>query len=157
MAIIRTKGTIFVLILESVMRLTRGGEYGIRGMLYLAMQPPGTVALLSEIAASQNTPESYLAKIFQLLARAGLVRSQRGFRGGYSLGCAPEAITIKDIIEGIEGPIALNRCALPDSGCAEKKACMIQGVWKDAQDAMLGVLDGTTLADLADKSLVRHP
>lgn len=139
------------------MRLTRGAEYGIRGMLYLAMQPPDTVALLAEIAASQNTPESYLAKIFQSLARAGLVRSHRGFKGGYSLGRTPEAITIKDIIEGIEGPIALNRCALRGSGYTEKKACTIQGVWKDAQDAMLGVLDGTNLADLAEKSLVRHP
>ncbi|MDX1763365.1 MAG: Rrf2 family transcriptional regulator [bacterium] len=139
------------------MRLTRGGEYGIRGMLYLAMQPPETVALLSEIAASQGTPESYLAKIFQSLARAGLVRSHRGFKGGYSLGRAAEAITVKDIVEGIEGPIALNRCALQDSGCADEKSCTIQGVWKDAQNAMLGVLDGTTLADLAEKSTVRHP
>lgn len=135
------------------MKLTRGGEYGIRGMLYLAMQPSESVILLSEISRAQKTPESYLAKIFQSLARAGLVRSHRGFKGGYSLGRLAEHITIKDIIEGIEGPIILNRCSLQDSGCAEEKECKIQDVWKDAQNAMLGVLDGTTLADLAEKSL----
>ncbi len=135
------------------MRLTRGGDYGIRGMLYLAMQPFETVTLLNEISNSQNIPESYLAKIFQALAKAGLVRSHRGFKGGYSLGRPSESITIKDVIEGVEGPIALNRCSVEESTCTEEIDCRIQDVWKDAQNAMIDVLEGTTLADLADKSL----
>jgi Rrf2 family iron-sulfur cluster assembly transcriptional regulator len=135
------------------MRLTRGGEYGIRGMLYLAMQPFEAVTLLSEISNSQKIPESYLAKIFQVLAKAGLVRSHRGFKGGYSLGRPSALITVKDIIEGVEGPIALNRCSVDESTCTEEIDCKIQDVWKDAQNAMVGVLKGTTLADLVDKSL----
>lgn len=137
------------------MKLTRAGEYGIRGMLYLAMQPQDRVTLLSEISNTQNIPESYLSKIFQILTRAGLVRSHRGFKGGYTLGLPSEEITIKDIIEGIEGPIALNRCAIEDSTCSEDADCLIQDVWKDAQNAMIGVLEGTTLADLVEKSLSR--
>ncbi|OIP65842.1 MAG: Rrf2 family transcriptional regulator [Nitrospirae bacterium CG_4_9_14_3_um_filter_53_35] len=135
------------------MKLTRAGEYGIRGMLYLAMQPKDRVTLLSDISNTQNIPESYLSKIFQILTKAGLVRSHRGFKGGYTLGLPPEEITIKDIIEGIEGPIALNRCAMEESLCSEDTGCRIQDVWKDAQNAMVGVLAGTTLANLVEKSL----
>ncbi len=146
--IITTKPTHFVQIEEELMKLTRGGEYGIRAMLYLAGQPPDAVALLSEISSCQKIPESYLSKIFQSLTKAGLIRSHRGFKGGYSLRRPPDAITIKDIIEGIEGPIALNACATENGACTENKDCRIQTVWKDAQDAMVGVLDSTTLADL---------
>ncbi len=134
------------------MKLTRGGEYGIRGMLYLAMQPPERIILLSEISNEQKIPESYLAKIFQSLSRSGLVRSLRGFKGGYALGRPPEKITVKDIIEGVEGPIALNLCTRDKSSCAEGKDCKIQGVWKNAQNAMIEVLEGTTLADLVEQS-----
>jgi Rrf2 family iron-sulfur cluster assembly transcriptional regulator len=134
-------------------KLTRGGEYGIRGMLYLAMQAQVSISLLSEISRQQNIPESYLAKIFQSLTKTGLVRSHRGFKGGYSLAKPPEAITIRDIIEGVEGPIALNRCSSEESTCNESIDCKIQDVWKDAQNAMMGVLEGTTLADLVEKSM----
>jgi Rrf2 family iron-sulfur cluster assembly transcriptional regulator len=151
--IIKTKRTVFILIKEGKMRLTRGGEYGIRGMLYLAMQPGESVTLLSEISTAQRIPESYLAKIFQTLTKAGLVRSHRGFKGGYSLARSAGDITIKDIIEGVEGPIALNQCSQEVSKCAEENRCKIQNVWKDAQNAMVGVLDGTTLADLVTETL----
>lgn len=139
------------------MKLTRGGEYGIRGMLYLAMQPEASVTLLSEISTAQKIPESYLAKIFQALTKAGLVRSHRGFKGGYSLGRSSDKITVKDVIEGIEGPIALNHCAQKVSNCSEESRCKIQNVWKDAQDAMVGVLDGTTLADLVEQTVSGSP
>ena len=138
------------------MQLTRGGEYGIRGMLYLAMQPPKEITLLSDISSAQKIPVSYLSKIFQALSKAGLVRSHRGFGGGYSLGRPANEITIKDIIEGIEGPIALNRCSLEQNSCRENIDCKIHDVWKDAQNAMNVVLQGTTLADLVEKTLVQR-
>ena len=139
------------------MRLTRGGEYGIRGMLHLAMQPPESVTLLGEISAAQRIPESYLSKIFQALSKAGLVRSHRGFKGGYSLARDAAEVNLREIIEGIEGPIALNRCAAEPSACEEEFHCRIQDVWKEAQRAMLAVLEGTTLADLAERTLARRP
>jgi len=138
-------------------KLTRGGEYGIRGMLYLAMQPESAVTLLSEISTVEKIPESYLAKIFQTLTKVGLVRSHRGFKGGYSLGRSSGEITVKDIIEGVEGPIVLNHCLQKVSNCSEGYRCKIQNVWKDAQDAMIGVLDGTTLADLVKETAAGQP
>jgi Rrf2 family iron-sulfur cluster assembly transcriptional regulator len=60
------------------MKLTRGGEYGIRGVLYLAKQEEGKVSMLSAIAKAQDVPPRFLAKIFQALAKAGVVRSHRG-------------------------------------------------------------------------------
>ena len=76
------------------MRLTRGVDYGARGAIYLAMQPPGTIALISEIARQESVPESYLAKIFQNLSREGIVQSHRGARGGFSLARPPAEITL---------------------------------------------------------------
>jgi len=67
------------------MRLTQGADYGARGIVYLATMPPASVVLVSQIAAAEQLPENYLTKIFQGLAKKGLVRSHRGAKGGFSL------------------------------------------------------------------------
>ena len=84
------------------MRLTRGADYGARGIIQLAKLPAGSVALVSVLAAVEGLSVSYLAKIFQELAKAGLVRSHRGARGGFSLARPPADITLKEIIEAVE-------------------------------------------------------
>ena len=67
------------------MELTRKGEYAIRGILYLAQQPPGKVSLLSDIADATDAPQTFLAKIFQSFAKLGIVNSYRGTGGGFVL------------------------------------------------------------------------
>lgn len=121
------------------MRLTRGGEYGILGVLYLAQQDDGMVSVLSEIAKAQDVPPLFLAKIFQALTRAGVVKSHRGVKGGFSLARAAGEITIKDVIEAIEGPIGLSRDTLPT----------VHAIWDEAQEKMTDVLSRSNFADLA--------
>ena len=99
------------------MKLTRGGEYGIRGVLYLAQHEEGKVSMLSAIAKAQDVPPRFLAKIFQALAKAGVVRSHRGAKGGFSLARAASEVTIKDVIEAVEGPIHLNVCLVAPGEC----------------------------------------
>ena len=130
------------------MKLTRGGEYGIRGVLYLAQQDNGKVNMLSAIAKAQDVPPRFLAKIFQALAKAGIVRSYRGAKGGFSLGRAAGEITIKDVIEAIEGPIYLNVCLVGPGECTRDKICPMHRVWEEAQDKMMGVLGRTNFSDL---------
>ncbi len=130
------------------MKLTRGGEYGIRGVLYLAQQDNGKISMLSAIAKAQDVPPRFLAKIFQALARAGIVRSYRGAKGGFSLGRAAGEITIKDVIEAIEGPIYLNVCLVGPGECTRDKICPMHRVWEEAQDKMMGVLARANFADL---------
>lgn len=130
------------------MKLTRGGEYGIRGVLYLAQQDNGKISMLSAIAKAQDVPPRFLAKIFQALAKAGIVRSHRGAKGGFSLARPAAEITIKDVIEAIEGPVYLNVCLVAPGECSRDKICPMHRVWEEAQDKMMGVLGQANFADL---------
>jgi Rrf2 family iron-sulfur cluster assembly transcriptional regulator len=130
------------------MRLTRGSDYGLRGMLYLAKLPLGKVALVSEVAVAENLPESYLAKIFQDLTRNGLLLSHRGAKGGFSLVRLPSEITMQDIIEAVEGPIAISPCLDEREGCVRIDDCQAYPALAAAQERLLGILGRTTLADL---------
>jgi Rrf2 family iron-sulfur cluster assembly transcriptional regulator len=137
------------------MRLTKAGDYAMRGLIYLARQPQGEVVLVSEIAQAMHVPESFLAKIFQNLARAGLVRSHRGYGGGYSLNRPPVSITLLEVVECVEGPIVLNDCTDPNSppegegehNCSE--SCIAQSVWLEAQTAVREILEAKTMEELA--------
>jgi len=131
------------------MRLTRGADYGTRGMIRLAAMPPDSVVLIKHIAAIEGLPESYLSKIFQELAKDGLVRSHRGAKGGFSLARPPEEITLRQVIEAIEGPIALSRCLSSSEGCDRADACPLRPALSEAQLQLLAVLDRTTLKDLS--------
>jgi len=131
------------------MKLTRGGEYGIRGVLYLAQQDNGKVSMLSAIAKAQDVPPRFLAKIFQALAKAGIVKSHRGAKGGFSLARMPADVTMKNVIEAIEGPIFLNVCLMSPGECNRDKICPMHTVWEEAQEKMMEVLDRANFAELA--------
>jgi Rrf2 family protein len=138
------------------MKLTRGGEYGIRGVLYLAQQNDGKVSMLSAIAKAQEVPPRFLAKIFQALAKAGVVKSHRGAKGGFSLARPASEITIKDVIEAIEGPIYLNICLMDEGECTRDKICPMHAIWEEAQGKMMGVLGQANFAELAKAERQAH-
>ena len=125
--------------------------------MHLAAQPPEAVVLVKDIATAEGLPESYLSKIFQELAKDGLVRSHRGAKGGFSLARPAEAITLREVIEAIEGPIALNRCLSPTEGCEFQDTCPLRPVLAQAQEQFLAVLDRTTLRDLDVQGLSNLP
>ncbi len=130
------------------MRLTRGADYGARGIIYLAAMPPDSVVLVKDIASAEGLPESYLSKIFQDLAKDGLVRSHRGAKGGFSLARPAEEITLRQVIEAIEGPIAVSRCLSASESCDSETTCPMRPVLAEAQVQLVAVLDRTTLKDL---------
>jgi Rrf2 family iron-sulfur cluster assembly transcriptional regulator len=133
------------------MRLTRGSDYGLRGMLYMARQPLGQVCLVSQVAAAENLPESYLAKIFQDLARNRLLMSHRGAKGGFSLVSDPQEISLLQVIEAVEGPIAIAPCLDVREGCERIDLCEIYDALDLAQTQMVSILQQTSLADLVAK------
>jgi Rrf2 family protein len=141
------------------MKLTRGGEYGIRGVLYLAKQEEGKVSMLSAIAKAQDVPPRFLAKIFQALAKAGVVRSHRGAKGGFSLARPAAEVTIKDVIEAVEGPIYLNVCLAAPGECDRDHICPLHSVWQEAQQKMMEVLARTNFEEMtkAEKLLMISP
>jgi len=131
------------------MKISRGTDYGIQGILYLARQPSSKVSLLRDVAQAQNVPETYLAKIFQDLAKAGLVRSHRGAKGGFSLARPSSQITLRQIIEALQGPISLNRCLDIREGCPNSETCPVSEVLRKAQQQLVATLDTATLDGLS--------
>jgi Rrf2 family protein len=132
-----------------MMELTRKGEYAIRGIIYLAQQPPGTISLVSEIAEAVQVPQTFLAKIFQSFAKLGLINSYRGTGGGFTLGRSADTITLREIVEAVEGPIVPNRCLISSGACDRVVNCTVHPVWKDVQGKVVEILAGVSLADLA--------
>ena len=130
------------------MKISRGTDYGIQGILYLARQPLEQVKLLHDVAQAQNIPESYLAKIFQDLGKAGLVRSHRGAKGGFSLGRPASQITLRQIIEALQGPVSLSRCLDIREVCPNSQTCAVSEVLRKAQEQLLATLDAAHLDEL---------
>lgn len=130
------------------MELTKAGDYGIFGVIYLAKQPQGKIVSLSEVSKAENIPEKFLAKIFQSLTRSGLLRSHRGAGGGFSLARPANKITVKELLESIQGPIYFTKCLSNLYDCDRKDICKLRNLWKKAQDYSIKILTQKTLADL---------
>lgn len=137
------------------MELTRATDYALRGILYLSMQPRDSLSVISEIASKMDIPEGFLARIFQNLAKSGLIRSHRGKKGGFSLSKPPAEIDMKTVIEAMEGPIHLNRCLDSFNACSRESLCPIHEVWERIQNDVTDTLAHTNFEELAKKSAAR--
>ena len=118
------------------------------GVLYLAESDRDRVTPLSEISEAKDIPEKFLAKIFQSLSRTGIVRSHRGVRGGFTLSKDPDAITIMEILEAIQGPYHLMKCIKDPVVCASSDFCALRELVIIAENRMLDVFAHHTLADM---------
>ncbi len=128
--------------------LSKKGDYAIRGMIYLARQPEGSVSLLNDIAREVLAPKTFLAKIFQLLTKLNFIHSTRGAGGGFTIARSPDKITLLEIIEAVEGPINPNRCVSCDGHCEFKSTCKVHPVWYTIQSSIRTTLEGITLEDV---------
>lgn len=131
-----------------MLQITRQTEYAIRGLQELAKRNGDTPVQLKVIASSCDVSEAFLAKIFQMLSQAGIVKSHRGVKGGFSMGRPAEDITLREIVEICEGGIVLNHCLRKIDPCKDTDTCSVAKVWREAQDALTGALDRTNLADV---------
>ena len=134
------------------MQFTKAEEYGMFGVLYLAEKDRAVVTPLSEISDAQNIPEKFLAKIFQSLSKAGIVRSHRGVRGGFTLSRDPRDITVKEVLETIQGPYFLMKCLKDKDACIRKpeEFCALREVLLIGQQKLVSVFEQYTLADLVE-------
>jgi len=131
-----------------MLQVTRQTEYAIRGLQELGRRQSENPVQLKSIAKEGDVSEAFLAKIFQMLSQQDIVKSHRGVKGGFSLGRAPSGITLREIVEGCEGGIALNHCLRKVDPCKNAPDCEISKVWRQAQDALTSALNRTTLADI---------
>ncbi len=137
--------------MQHVLRISRKIDYGLRAMIYLASIASDAVVPFREIARQMLVPEDFLAKILKTLVDEGLVRSARGPHGGYSLAKPSSDISFLDVIEAVEGPVAINVCLDGEDPCGKASACTMVGVWKRGQEKMLEVYREVKLSELALK------
>jgi len=134
-----------------LMQIPRRVDYGLRAVIYLSVQDPEKCCSITEIAKQQGVPKKFLEKIIQDLMRCGLIKSKRGAYGGYTLARSPGEISFYDVIEAIEGPIAVNACMDPHMTCEQLPRCSMVSVWSEVQRKVTEVFTNTTIADLKRK------
>lgn len=130
------------------MQITRQADYALRAMLYLARLDANQRAATNQIAEEQHIPASFLAKIVSQLSIAGLINTSRGARGGVSLARPSQQITLLEVVEAIDGPLALNQCTASPETCVFGPDCPLRAIWCDTQDRLVNRLKTTTFADL---------
>lgn len=138
------------------MKLSTKARYGTRAMMDLAMHDNEEPVQLKEIAQRQRISLSYLEHLVTPLVAAGLVRSTRGARGGMVLARPPEQIRLSEIVEVLEGPLAIVDCLRSSRSCPRSGMCATQDVWGELKLAMDNILSSTTLKDLSERQRVKE-
>ena len=131
------------------MQITREGDYAIRSVLYLSRQPYKKISFVTEISTDYKIPRSFLAKILQKLVKAKIVRSYRGVKGGFSLARPAKDISMLEVLEAVEGRLALNVCVVEKKKCDFSRQCPVHPVWMQAQSKVAEVLSKSNFDELA--------
>ncbi len=123
-------------------------DYATVIMSFLA-QNPGSVHAASELASAAGISNPTALKVLKTLARAGLLQSQRGTKGGYQLTRPATAITMADILQAMEGPIGLTECGSSPGACVRESQCTVRTNWQRISQAVGDALAGVSLAEMA--------
>lgn len=135
------------------MKISTKGRYALRLMLDIATYGEGKYVAIKTIATRQGISPKYLENIITILSRAGYVKSVRGPQGGYRLAKNPEEYTVGMILRLTEGSLAPVACIEDEHNeCPRCETCVTLDVWEELQEAIDGVVDGITLADLVEKN-----
>ncbi|HVM98434.1 MAG TPA: Rrf2 family transcriptional regulator [Candidatus Acidoferrales bacterium] len=137
---------------SSIMNVGRRVDYAIRALCYLAAQPEGRLVARSEIQVRQSIPPHFLSKILRALVSAGFLESVPGARGGFRLGRPASEISVRDVYESVEGPLALIECVDHREGfCCFATVCTQIDIWRGAQHMLAAYLEKITIGDIADR------
>ncbi|MBB4286730.1 SUF system Fe-S cluster assembly regulator [Roseospira goensis] len=136
-------------------RINKLTDYAV--VLLVDMARSDRVRAAHQIAADTGVPVPTVAKVMKALVRSGLVRSTRGAAGGYLLARPAERIAVADMIQALEGPIALTACVEDaDETCDRETFCPMAGHWNRVNAAVRRALEGITLADMAAEPASPH-
>lgn len=136
------------------MKLSTRSRYGVRMMYELAVHYGKDPVIIKDIAKRQKISEKYLSKLVIPLKGARLVHSARGAHGGYILAREPSAITLREIIEILEGDITPVECVKNSGVCGMAKTCPTRDIWCRLDQSISGFLDGITLEELTSKGVI---
>lgn len=135
------------------MKISTKGRYALRMMIDLAMHQGDGCVALKDIAARQGISKKYLEQIVPLLNKAELLKTNRGYQGGYSLSKPPEQYTVGEILRVTEGNLSPVACLqYKENTCPRKADCITLPVWEGLYKTITDYLDGITLRDIIDKA-----
>ena len=133
------------------MKLSTKGRYGTRALLDIALHNKEEPVPLKDIAWRQQISLSYLEHLIALLVSAGVLRSVRGVGGGVSLARPAAEIKLNEVIELLEGSVALADCVRNPESCYRSSFCAAHDIWSELKAAMDSVLGSRTLQDLVER------
>jgi Rrf2 family transcriptional regulator, cysteine metabolism repressor len=136
------------------MKLSTRTRYAMRAILELANNYGKGPLQTRVIAQNQDISTKYLEQIMSALKSTGLIRSQRGAKGGYVLANPPEKIKLSDVFDVFEGPVVTVECVANENYCSRAADCIARQVWGEVQRAVRNVLQSTTLRDVIDKAKI---
>jgi Rrf2 family protein len=139
------------------MKLSLRGGYALRAIQVLGENYDSRhVVSIQKISRQQNIPRRFLERILNDLKAAGFVESRRGVAGGYRLARRPQEITLARLIRNVEGALAPVGCVSQHfyrkCSCPEERQCAIRSVMKEVRDAVVSILEETTVADLCERA-----
>lgn len=138
-----------------MLRLSKKADYALMAMKHLALRAGAGSVSAREIAEQYDIPVELMAKVLQRLARHGLLTSQQGTRGGYLLARASTLISVADVIEAVDGPLAVTACAATDENCEQFAKCNVRDpLWK-IKDRILQALATCSVHELATDTMAQ--
>lgn len=136
-----------------ILKISTKGRYALRMMLDLAQHSNNNFISLKDIAERQGISKKYLEQIVPLLNKSGVLRTNRGYQGGYMLANTPDKYTVGDILRITEGNLSVLACLEQEPNlCPRQNECEMLSVWKGLNDVIADYLDNITLQDILDKS-----
>ncbi len=133
-----------------MIRMSKLSDYAIMLMTYVGRPEASPVYTARELAVASELPLPTVSKVLKILAKGGVLVSQRGTHGGYALARAPHEITVVDVITAMDGLPALTQCTEhPRSPCDLEPTCPVRGNWRLINNTVVQALSNLTLAQMA--------
>lgn len=129
-----------------MLRITKIADYGFILLTHMANQEPDSLHNAKDLSATIGIPLPTVSKVLKILTQGGILQSHQGSRGGYSLIRPADEISAVQIIEAIEGPVAITDCSSAE-GC--ERNCQVSSSWQKVNGTIIDALENLSLADMA--------
>jgi len=139
-----------------MLKLTKKTDYALMAINFMSCQRDDSVANTRTISEIYNIPLELLAKILQRLAKKGIIVSQNGPKGGYTLAKEPSQISVGEIIRAIEGPVHIVRCHDGDNSCLQTERCTVRSPLRRIESKIIELLDKTTLDQMYREEIIEE-
>src|SRR5436309_11688085 len=134
-----------------MLKLTKKADYGLMAMKHLAEHADSGACSAKDVADAYGIPQEALAKILQRLAKAGLLHSQHGINGGYTLARAAHTISAFEVIQAIDGPLFITSCITVRGECDQSDRCNIREPLRKVNDSIEAVLKRIKISHMREE------